>query len=260
MSKEKSGTDQTNKTASKTANKTASKRTPRPRHRGKRGKLPENNPDNLGGKTVFYETGDTKHKNGQTVKVSQKRDDLLSPDKIKIPLPPTPSTENSKPEREEQQVARMEILMLKGIRDPHVLKELLNIEDYRQVKRFMSRVHARWEITSGGKDILRHRGEALRRFDILEQELWTVVSNSGDDVRAKIVAIEAVLKLNDRKLPLLGVTPDSVAALENLASRNKHDARISQHKHVADMANRFKELLNLQPVSKVTEGEVVDEQ
>lgn len=181
------------------------------------------------------------------------RDLVAGMDKVKLPPPPTHHSQQEAQLHAEQQCARVEILMLKGIRDETQIKELLGIDTMVATRKLIARVHARWEITAGHLDIKKSRGQAVKTLELIEQELWSVVGNSADDVRGKIVALDTLMKVQDRKLPLLGINPKSIEAHNDSASRAAYTQRTVDHATLAQIATRFKTLLA--PQSQVIEHE-----
>jgi len=109
------------------------------------------------------------------IKASGRHGNILDIAQMKIPPEPT---QRDRILRDEQQVLRVEILILKGIQAKHQLMELLEIEDYRQLDRYIKRVYARWELEGTVSILRRERGEGLQRLDLIENELWVSLSNT----------------------------------------------------------------------------------
>lgn len=95
--------------------------------------------------------------------------------------------------RDIEQEYRVECLMLKGIRHQHQLMKLLDIADYRQIKRYMANVRSRWEIVGNPNQRERQRGRTSAALDLLDQELWSEVS-SAEDAGTRIATLKAILK------------------------------------------------------------------
>ena len=74
--------------------------------------------------------------------------------------------------RDEQQVARVEMLMTRGVRNKRQLMQHLDVDDPRQMERYIGRVLARWELLGQSQNLARHRGEALTRLDLIDTKLW----------------------------------------------------------------------------------------
>lgn len=117
---------------------------------------------------------------------------------------PLKPTQEKRALRDEQQVLRLEILMMKGVQAKHQLMELLGIADYRQLDRYIKRVHARWELEGATSDLRRERGEGLQRLDMIESELWTSLSNTGDQ-RVKQKALKNLMRLQRLRNDMTGL-------------------------------------------------------
>lgn len=145
--------------------------------------------------------------------------------------------------RDEQQVARTEILMAKGVRDRRQLMALLNVGDYRTMDRYIKRVYARWEMLGANRDFARHRGEGLARLDMLESELWSRVSNTGDD-RVALVALKTITDVQKQRMDLLGLTPKVVERLTTQGNDNiPFTKRLATHDMMARVASRMLSLV-----------------
>ena len=173
----------------------------------------------------------------------RKKDDTLTPKRVSVPIPPT--TDNNKSaEYNAQQVARVEILMLKGIYKTRSIRDLLGLKDLRTVRRYKNQVFARWEITAGD-NALRHRGEALRRLDLIEQELWSCIDNTQSG-KEKISALGKLLEVQDRRLPLQGVDvsdPDAFVRSGRPGAAESFDERLRDFRAIQEVATRFKMML-----------------
>lgn len=133
--------------------------------------------------------------------------DLSPVQAARVGIPPEPTyDEDDRTLRDEQQVARTEMLMMKGIRDRRQLMMLLQIDSTQQMGRYMDRVIARWELIGSTQDYSRHRGEGLSRLDLIESELWTSVSNESDKSK-NLTAIKYILEVQKQRGELLGLTP-----------------------------------------------------
>lgn len=162
----------------------------------------------------------------------------LDPARVNLPIEPTREEAGL---REEQEVARCEILMLKGVRQIHQLSALLG-HSRQKTNALVRKVHARWEITAGAMDIRRHRGEALHKLDLLENELWSLMANT-DDPREKIVSARTLLDVQDRRNPLLGLTPDALKTFDGTSERDTFAAALGAHTQMKAMAERMSALL-----------------
>ncbi|TXN05922.1 hypothetical protein FV242_01755 [Methylobacterium sp. WL64] len=174
------------------------------------------------------------------------------------PLPTVSATED-KAAHEDQQTSRVEMLMLKGVTRPELIGQLLELNT-RTVIRLIERVHARWEITGGGRTITRFRGEAMARLDLLEQETWAkyaALSNRKepspkDEARMLKLLLDisgqrnALLGLSPKVVERLGLTPDQPAEVL---------ARLTAQRGLAQMAIRLTELL---AERRAAVGETID--
>lgn len=179
-------------------------------------------------------------------RATKDREDV--PTRVVVPPPPTYSDNDpgDRTLRDEQQVARVEILMTKGVREKAQLMTLLGIEDFRQITRYMERVYARWELYGGHQDLARQRGETLNRLDLIEQELWQRVNNNNDsDPRVALVALNNLTQLSAQRTSLLGLTPK---VIERMNSQDAGDSiafarRITGHEKMARVVARMAEML-----------------
>jgi len=128
-------------------------------------------------------------------------------DIAQMDIPPEP-TQKDRTLRDEQQVLRVELLMMKGVQAKHQLMELLGIENYRQLDRYIERVHARWELDGTVSTLRRDRGEGLHRLDVIENELWTSLS-STDDYRVKQKALKNLVSLQRLRNDMIGLSASS---------------------------------------------------
>ena|SRR5208337_5083749 len=86
---------------------------------------------------------------GTTRRRKKSRANARDPMRPRVIQPPPKPTYPPGPEtgllRDEQQVARVEILMTRGVRDKRELMRHLDVDDPRQMERYIQRVDARWE-------------------------------------------------------------------------------------------------------------------
>jgi len=181
--------------------------------------------------------------------------DMTTPRSIKVPPPPTRG-EDEGPLRDEQQVLRTEEMMLKGIRHRLTLMKLLEIDDPRQMDRYMERVKARWEMVGSNQDFARARGESLQRLDKLEYAMWTRL----DEVKNHALAAglgRTILSIAAHRADLLGLTPKIIATIGNPTDSDQLFKKESAaHERVARLASRMVELLDERmKSSKVIEHE-----
>ncbi|MCL4743862.1 MAG: hypothetical protein KJZ83_00455 [Burkholderiaceae bacterium] len=166
----------------------------------------------------------------------------LMPVTVSVPVDPTYPREGGndgdRQLHDEQQVARVELMMLKGVRSRRALMTLLDVEDHRLMDRYIKRVHARWELGGTSQDFARHRGESLARLDLIESEMWAKLSNLDQKISPQISLnyLKALLDVSRQRADMLGLTPkviahigamdDSVSEVTNLTSQQDRIARV----------------------------------
>ena len=126
-----------------------------------------------------------KKSTGTTKKRKQPRSNERDPTEPRVNKPPPEPTYPPGPEtgvlRDEQQVVRVEMLMTGGVRDKRQLMQYLDVDDPRQMERYIERVHARWVLLGQTNNLARHRGEGLARLDLIEQRLWSTLQQREPD-------------------------------------------------------------------------------
>ena len=176
----------------------------------------------------------------------------------RLHIPPPPTAERMD-ERDEQQVARVETLMIKGFTDIGQLCGLLNVPDRRQMERYIRRVNARWEIGGTKANLAQERGRALRRLREIQQQYWVLLQNMDDkDPRAKIVILNSLLQVNQHEERLLGLTDKEVANLNNRSADNEAVMRMRRQEKLAGVAKRLGELLHTRTEAMAQQGEIMD--
>jgi len=179
--------------------------------------------------------------------------------RIRQPPQPTVAATEDRAAHDDQQTTRVEMLMLKGLTRPEVIGQLLDLPT-RTTMRLIERVHARWAISGGGRDITRFRGEALARLDLVEQEIWSRYAALGNrqDPSPKDEAKMLKLLLDDsvQRNALLGLSPKVVEKL-GLAPDQSAEvlARLVAQRGLAQMAIRLTELL---AERRAAAGETID--
>lgn len=183
----------------------------------------------------------------------------------RIHLPPaaTVAATDDRDTRADQDVTRVEMLMLKGVTRPEVVGRLLDLPT-RTVTRYIARVHARWEISGGGRTITRFRGEALARLDLVEQEAWSKYGNQ-EAARDQVAFLKLILDIATQRSTLLGLSPKVVERIA-LMPEQQHEllSRLTAHKGLADMAGRLTQIVAerraaLGLVTKTIEADPVDD-
>jgi len=180
----------------------------------------------------------------------------LAPEKVAVPMEPLADPAEEGPLYDEQQVLRTEILMAKGIRDRRQLMALLDVGDYRRMDKYIDRVNARWEMIGAANNLNRHRGEGLQRLDLVESEMWSLISNTEDD-KVKIVTLRSILEVHAQRTQLLGLTQrvvermtgtDGVAVVE-------FATRVSTHDKMSRLAQRMLQMIEERTGTKVIDHE-----
>jgi len=156
--------------------------------------------------------------------------------------------------RDEQQVARVEMLMTRGVRDKRQLMRHLEVDDPRQMERYIQRVHARWELFGQTQILARHRGEGLERLYLIERTLWARIQQRGPDgttasLEDYLRFADAVLELQKQRNELLGLTPEAIERLNTSEPTINFSRNKAAHEHMAMVAARILELIeeNLEP-------------
>lgn len=153
------------------------------------------------------------------------------------------ATAISQAEFDEQQVARLEALMLKGVKDPKKLMALLSIPDLRVFNVYLRRVHARWEITGSDGAMKRFRGEALHKLDMIESELWVTAGKTNDE-RTNVVCMQQLMALNKQRQEIVGLSPEVIQKIVCVQDEgNEVLARVNKQAKMVEMLSRFSELL-----------------
>lgn len=162
--------------------------------------------------------------------------------RIRRPPQPTVDAADDRDTHEDQQTSRVEMLMLKGVTKPDVIGTMLGLGT-RHVQKLQERVHARWEITGGGRTITRFRGEALSRLDLLESEAWSRYSNL-EDPKEQAKFLKLLLDIQNQRAALLGLSPKVVERIGTLPEASSEVlSRITAQQGLAAMAARLSEIL-----------------
>lgn len=167
--------------------------------------------------------------------------DIIRPARVQVP-PPATYGDDDRALMEEQEVSRLETLMLKGVRDVGTIAKLL-AWSRPVVERRIRRVWARWEVTGGGTVLKRARGEAIARTARLVLKLEEVLQGATDN-RERIVALKELHTLGAYLDTLRGLTPDAIARLNMVADNNPVAARAlkadKELSLLSDLVNRLK--------------------
>jgi len=142
---------------------------------------------------------------------------------------------------EEQMVAKTEVAMLKGYRDPRMMAQLLQIT-VPQAEKFIKRVLARFEIVGTAHDLKRVRGEGLARMAMLERKYWQIIETSKDQ-RAKIVALQSLLEINKQRDLYNGVSQKTMESVSQRTEGSEVQARLAKQARLGAMAKQLAEII-----------------
>lgn len=167
---------------------------------------------------------------------------------VDVPQEPINTPEEDRALYAEQQVLRVETMMMKGIRDKFQLMKLLHIPNQAQLERYMARVKARWAMGGSTQEHATHRGEALHRLDLTEREMWIALQRGPGDaplpVTEKMSILRGILDVHDRRTELLGLTPK---VIERIGIDSGADLTFSKeaaaHQRMKMMAARMLEII-----------------
>ena len=164
----------------------------------------------------------------------------------RVAIPPPPTRGDDEPTlRDEQQVVRCEALMIRGIRHRRTLMALLDLDDPRQMDRYMARVLARWELVGANQDYGRARGESLQRLDLVESKLWDQIDEKKKPTTKTTVAVlKTVLQVQQQRADILGLTPKVIATIGKPDDGAIAFSReVASHERVSMLAARMMKLI-----------------
>ncbi|MBN7764104.1 hypothetical protein JYP52_23515 [Nitratireductor aquibiodomus] len=165
------------------------------------------------------------------------------PDWVDVPEAPTYDRRSGEAqEYDEQQVARVELMMMKGVRSKRQLMAMLDITDGRAMDRYIRRIHARWEMVGTTQEFARHRGEGLARLDLIESELWSRLSQLEQKAtpQAPLGYLSAIMRVHELRSELLGLTPKVIAHIGTSDDGGSDFARrLAQHDRLTQLAARM---------------------
>ena len=122
-----------------------------------------------------------------------------------------PDTDGKEHLDKEKVMGQVEILLLKGVISTNQIAVTLGIA-YMTAKKYVEQVHYRWSFSGGPTRMHQLKGEARARLDIINSELWMLFSNSND-TKEKVVIMNQLLNVHDRKLIVEGMTPQIMESL-----------------------------------------------
>lgn len=160
----------------------------------------------------------------------------------RVQVPP-PVTATNRGQVTSQEVARVELMMLKGVRRPEHLMATLGLPSVKHAESLISQVQARWEITGSDKTPTRHRGEAFRKLDLIESELWVQWSNA-EGYKAQTAIMSRIMDAVRLRTEIAGLTPRVIERMAMMPdATNDLAARVTAQANVASIATRFAEIL-----------------
>lgn len=167
-----------------------------------------------------------------------------------VPPDPTYDRDGGEPGdrvlHDDQQVARVELMMLKGIRSRRTLMTLLDVDDPRLMDRYIKRVHARWELGGVSQEFARHRGEGLSRLDLIESEMWAKLQNLDDKASPQISLnyLKALADIARQRADMLGLTPKVIAHIGAMDDGTSDVAVLNRDQHrVVTVLNRIQSMI-----------------
>ena len=178
--------------------------------------------------------------------------------KVIIPPPPVRDIREEGTLYDEQQVLRVENLMLKGIRHRQTLMEQLKIPSLRSLDRYMARVYARWEMVGMNQDYGRARGESLQRLDMIDDTIWTRLRDNPKNHKLFISLIKTTLMVQAQRAEVLGLTPKVIERIGTIEEGTLvFSKQAAVHERLSMLAARMlevmKERMNSQQTSTVIE-------
>ncbi len=111
----------------------------------------------------------------------------------------------------ESNVAKVEAMMLKGFSDS-LMAGALGVA-VSTVKRYAEKINILWETLGHPSNHRRARGKALRRLDLIQQRLWSLIDKDSDD-QITLEAVDRLFQCHDRMLVLDGLTPEVVRKID----------------------------------------------
>lgn len=153
---------------------------------------------------------------------------IINVDGKELARPPAPTYDRAEDKAlyDEQQVARCENLMMKGVRDKNKLMALLDVHSSAQMEGFMRRVEARWELGGSVKNLHMQRGEQIAKLNMIENELWIQlqaveaaqdgVNEKGEsiripiDVKAFTMLLREIRETNRDRADMVGLTKEVI--------------------------------------------------
>lgn len=131
--------------------------------------------------------------------------------KNRIPREPDYDRADDRVLYEEQQVSRIESLMVRGYRDKLKLAKLTMLSP-KTVDDYIRRVKARWEIEGGQKHFAEYRGEMIGRLRTIEIQMWDALEAEPIplNMERKIAALMAIKNVSQSRAEMLGLTKEMI--------------------------------------------------
>ena len=107
---------------------------------------------------------------------------------------------------DEDDLATVEILMLKGDHRPDSIMKRAGLSSRDDAVSLMTRVHAKWRERGSTTDLRLVRGETLAMYDKIEEMTWDTMTRARDH-KVKLVGARTLADLRKQRLDLLGYTP-----------------------------------------------------
>lgn len=176
--------------------------------------------------------------------------DPVNPVKVVV-IPPPSNFPKHSDEYKEAQVARVELAMLRGMREQRHVAIALEMST-AEVAACIRRIKGRWSVLGSERDLHEYRGELLSRMLLYEQGLWRRIDRMNEEEAASIAALAAYEALpakertksnkparyhfpngmylalmgniqsnSQRRAEMLGVTPDMI---QNIVTTEGKDA------------------------------------
>lgn len=157
-------------------------------------------------------------------------------ERVTVPPPPTQTT--NRVLMDEQQVARVEALMLKGFTSPSHLMAMLGVEDRRAMDRYIARANARFEFLGQTNNQRRALGKARARWEEMIQQLNVTIQNT-EDGKAKIVAMAMLQRCYERVEALGGLTPKAIERLSMTTDDSEVAMRMQRQANIARISTQI---------------------
>jgi len=175
-----------------------------------------------------------------TVKRDKNNIPLANPPRHKSLLGnlPVPATEGKPYLEKAKLLSQVEILLLKGVTTPGHISATLGVAPSTASK-CIEQVHFQWAMLGGMSRMQQLKGEAKARLDLITNELWVMYSNTTDE-KLKVVCLNQLGSVHDKKLMLEGLTPKTLPliAVEGLTGATKTvEDRVSEHSELISLAD-----------------------